>query len=125
MRIVSWNCNGGLHKKLQQILTLKADIYVIQECANPELAKDTTYRGWFRERFWVGTGHKGLGVFTIKAHITRLDWDSNGLEFFLPLTIQDQITVLAVWTHPSSPPADGYIEQAWNCLLYTSDAADE
>jgi len=32
MRIVSWNCQGGLRKKIEPVLDLTSDILVIQEC---------------------------------------------------------------------------------------------
>ena len=31
MRIISWNCNGAFRNKINSILSLNGDIYVIQE----------------------------------------------------------------------------------------------
>ena len=36
MRIISWNANGKFREKFSFILNGAADIYVIQECENPE-----------------------------------------------------------------------------------------
>ena len=36
MKIVSWNCRGGFRNKIERIISLNADIYVIQESENPD-----------------------------------------------------------------------------------------
>ena len=76
MKIVSWNCNGGLRNKLQQLLSLKADVYIIQECEDPANSKDLSYKslgqwfimGWRQQEQgpggiyqWRTPGHARLG----------------------------------------------------------------
>ena len=117
MKIVSWNCNGGLRNKLQQLLSLKADVYIIQECEDPANSKDLSYKSWANGSLWVGGNkNKGLGVFSSGAHLAMLDWDSNGLESFVPFTIDSKITVLAVWTRHANSPTFRYIGQLWKYL---------
>lgn len=66
---------------------------------------------------WVGSNkHRGLGVFSCSARLAMLDWDSNGLESFLPFTIDNKITVLAVWTRHANSPTFRYIGQLWKYL---------
>ena len=52
MKIVSWNCNGALRKKTQQLSTLEADIYVIQECEDPKQAAVQAYKDWHKNYLW-------------------------------------------------------------------------
>lgn len=117
MRIVTWNCNGALRKKLQPLLALSADVYIVQECENPEHSKELSYKDWAKSSLWIGESrHKGVGVFSNTTELTKLDWDSKGLQSFLPFTINHQITALAVWTRQANSPTFRYIGQAWKYL---------
>ena len=40
MRIISWNCNGAFRNKINSILSLNGDIYVIQETEDPNRNSD-------------------------------------------------------------------------------------
>lgn len=117
MKIVSWNCNGALRKKFQQLAAFDADVYVVQECENPRQSKDSQYKAWAENSLWVGNSpHKGLGVFSRKVDLAKLDWESNGLELFLPCSINNRIKLLAVWTRQANSPTFAYIGQAWKYL---------
>ena len=75
MKIVTWNCNGALRKKLHCLNELDADLYVIQECENPE----TSTRGlkeWADSFLWSGaTKNKGIGVFAMNGlQVHKLNW---------------------------------------------------
>lgn len=39
MKIISWNCRGKFREKYAVLEKMDADIYVIQECENPEKYK--------------------------------------------------------------------------------------
>lgn len=118
MRIVSWNCNGALRKKLDQLLKLDADIYIIQECEDPSQSNDAHYKAWAVNYLWVGKSkNKGLGIFSRKENLlTPLEWETDGLESFLPCRINNDTTLLAVWTREANSPTFRYIGQFWKYL---------
>jgi len=66
MKLVTWNCNGALRNKLKDVDSLDADILLIQECENPEMATKH-YGEWVGDYLWVGTDkNKGICVFPKK-----------------------------------------------------------
>ena len=117
MRIVSWNCNGALRKKLNLLEELNADVLVIQECENPAQVQDSHYKLWATNYLWTGDNkHKGLGVFAKPdVRLEPLNLDSGGLQLFLPLMV-DGITLLAVWTKEAGSPTFKYIGQLYKWL---------
>ncbi len=46
MKVVTWNCNGAFRNKFETISVFDADIYIIQECEDPEQCKDIQYKEW-------------------------------------------------------------------------------
>lgn len=58
MKIISWNANCKFREKYTEIAKLGADIYVIQECENPETSKSPEYREFVKNGFWVGNNRK-------------------------------------------------------------------
>jgi exodeoxyribonuclease-3 len=135
MRIVTWNCNGALRRKLTEADTLQADILVIQECEDPGQSTQA-YRNWAGDYLWIGESkNKGIGVFPRNGHQVEglnwsgkftvqsspngspaLSWRSEELKLFLPFSINQQITALAVWTKASSGSTFSYIGQFWKYL---------
>ena len=122
MRIVSWNCNGALRKKFEKLRSLAGDIYVVQECENPAASVDIEYQKWRDQSLWLECSkHKGIGIFSDRHRLKKLDWASNGLESFLPFTIDDEIIAIAVWTRYANSPTFGYIGQFWKYLQLHKD----
>ena len=116
MRIVSWNCNGALRKKLAAVETLNADVCIIQECEDPSRCKDTEYQRWAENYLWAGANkNRGLGVFAKNCiALSRANLDESPFELFLPCLIEERIALLAVWTRHSL--TQRYIGQLWNYL---------
>lgn len=118
MRLISWNCNGALRNKLHKVLPLDADICVIQECEDPAQSKSDDYKTWAGNYLWTGTNkNRGLGVFAKpNISLTAVPLDTEPLELFLPCTIDQSLSLLAVWTREARSPTFRYIGQLWKFL---------
>lgn len=123
MKIVSWNCAGAMRNKLSAFSGISADIFVLQECENPQFSKDTAFKSWATNYLWVGENkNKGLAI-VAKSNIklTKLDWDSGQLQLFLPCLVNDDLTLVAVWTKQANSPNFQYIGQLWKYLQLHGD----
>ena len=117
MTIVTWNCNGALRKKYNELACFDADIIVIQECEDPQHSTDTAYKQWACNYLWLGDNkHKGLGIFCKKGiALVNNDWADNDTKYFISARINDSFNLLAVWCHAKSPEYQ-YIGQLWKYL---------
>ena len=122
MKIVTWNCNGAFRNKFKEIGKIGADIYVIQECENPEHSK-VEYKKWAENHFWIGESkHKGLGIFAMgSVEIQRLNWEDNGLQMFLPSRVNNQFNLVGVWTKRANSSTFRYIGQLWKYVNLHKD----
>ena len=95
MRVVTWNCNLSLAKKLDSLLELEPDVSVIQECEQDlKLPYGYSY-------IWCGNNpRKGLGVLTKNLKVAleptwRKEW-----AYFLPLSIPEKnLRLIATWSY--------------------------
>mgnify|MGYP000989620219 CR=1 FL=1 len=98
MRVVTWNCNGKFREKYRAIKKLDADIYVIQECENPEITGVVDYQKFAQNHIWEGHNNKGLGIFAKKeVSLKNNFWKPFGLEWFISCTINNEITLVGIW----------------------------
>ena len=106
-KIVSWNCNGKFSEKFNEIKSLNANIYIIQECEDPKQSNVDEYKEWSSNHIWIGKDkNRGLGIFARKGIVLeKLDWDSLCLNYFIPVKVNDKFDLLGIWVQ--SP----YIEE--------------
>lgn len=122
MKILSWNCNGAFRKKFRHVSEFNADIYIIQECENPNESQYTEYQQRAENYIWIGdTKSKGLAIFAnqeiqLKKHDWPNQFKDHFLKHFLPCNVNQKFDLLGVWTHRNNSPNFGYIGQFWKYL---------
>jgi exonuclease III len=127
VKIITWNCNGALRKKYHKLEEINADIFIIQECENPNESNDNNYLNWAGNYLWIGdTKNKGIGVFAKKnLLLKKLDWSNTYkdhiVKYFLPFSINNEIEFLAIWAHQNNSPNFGYVGQLWKYLQINRD----
>ena len=109
MRILVWNINMAVHKKIALLQQLAPDLAVLPECASPEVIVAKCPEFTFTDAQWQERSrHKGLGVFSFgNVRLTRSPAFDPRFEVFLPLRVTgpSQFHLLAVWAlnfHPAS-----------------------
>lgn len=122
LKIVSWNANGKFREKYQEILKLEADIYVIQECENPETCKDASYRAFFTNYHWAGVySYKGLMVFSTRPDIrlVKLNWGADDKRVFIPVRVNNMFNLVAAWA------CDPYCEELQDWIEVVAENLSE
>ncbi len=122
MKILSWNCNGKFRNKFQEILSIEADVYVIQECENPAESNCVAYKEFADNYLWTGENkNKGLGVFARQGIcLAENPWPKYCLRNFLSVKVNDSFDLVAVWA--CRPYIEEYyIYQNINISNYSQD----
>lgn len=95
MRIVTWNCNLSLGRKLDALLELNPDLAIVQECEQTlSVPSDYTY-------VWTGQNiRKGLGVLARDPEARPQPAARDEWTYFLPVTLPTlRLRLLAVWAY--------------------------
>jgi exodeoxyribonuclease-3 len=107
MRIVAWNCNMALDRKVDVLLGLAPDIAIVCECAEPERLRLRSRSSWMQsEPVWIGRNpHKGLAVFAFNGYAARLaESYQPSLRYIAPVHVSGptECNLLAVWAQNAS-----------------------
>lgn len=96
MKIVTWNCNLSLSKKLEPIFDLKPDLAIIQECEQDlQGIPDEWHYLWFGQN-----PKKGIGVISTSGLISVDSIFKDSWTYFLPINVNEgQIRLLATWAY--------------------------
>jgi len=114
MRIVVWNCAMSLHTKWDSLMSLRPDVAVIAECADPNILWSRRKSDPACDAQWVGDNpHKGLGIFAFPGFALKRDGSYDaGFKQFLPVNVSGQVnfSLLAVWAFNgrTKPPTTSY-----------------
>lgn len=114
MKVVTWNCNGSFRKKYEVLFSAypDADLFIVQECENPDFYDSKAYKDIYTKGFHAGTPDyymKGIGVFSPKGlHLRRLKCKYGNpmmMLGYVPFKVNNNVSILAVWPH------DTYVEE--------------
>jgi len=124
MKIVSWNCNGAFRKKYKELFRAypDADVFIVQECEDPNFYNNAEYKAIFQMGFHAGTADffmKGIGVFSLKnlwLRRTKCKY-SNPLMMmgYAPFEVANRVKILAVWPHGK------YVEEMIDFIALNDD----
>jgi hypothetical protein len=141
MRLVVWNANMALHRKLSLLIDqLRPDVAVISECANDEVLTRRLHgqRALWTSMLWAGRNpNKGVGVFAFgDYHLSAWPVIDPLLEWVVPATVTGatNFSLLGIWamnhrasnarTVPGSWPQPAVALQTYNLLGPTILAGD-
>src|SRR3954453_8893270 len=101
IRLSVWNCSMALHNKFEHLLSLKPDVAVIPECAEPDILRKKAPHFEFTDCEWSGINKdKGLGVFSFNGFTLRRhqSWDRS-FHIFMPIEVRgpESLNLLALW----------------------------
>jgi exonuclease III len=124
MKIVSWNCHFGFSaEKNEFIKKYKADLYIIQECAEDD------FNGLFKisknyDFFCDNIDSKyGVGIFSDKLNIEILPEHNKDFRYIVPYRIfnsENEFVLFSVWTKDKDKNNNKieYTEQTWKAINY-------
>lgn len=130
MRLVTWNCQSGLHRKIAAIEALQPDLAIIQECECPDRLRSRAAAWHTRPIVWCGDSPtKGLAVISFTGAQLEVDAAHDpSLKHLLPVVVTDahNFRLLAVWTKEDAEQRAMYIGQAvLGVQRYASFIADD
>jgi hypothetical protein len=89
LRIVSWNCGSGFHRKVGALSALAPDIAVIQECADLDTLARKSPEFVPSDALWIGDNpNRGLTVFSFGQYrLARANAEAVAITYALPARV--------------------------------------
>lgn len=129
MKIISWNCNQGLisKKKYEDLLDLKSDIAIIQECLSPDKIKSNF---GYKQFLWKGTNpNKGIGIFSFNDEVSLNIHDSytENFKYIVPIEVKGKVDFIlfAIWAMRGENSKLDYSSQIYLALNYYKELINE
>ena len=108
MRIVSWNCGSGFHRKIRALSLLAPDIAIVQECSDLATLARKAPEFTPAAALWTGSNpNRGLGVFSFGPYrLARAADDDSAITYALPARVLGPscFNLLALWSHYGKAP---------------------
>jgi exodeoxyribonuclease-3 len=107
MRVVSWNCGSGFHRKVDALMALAPDVAIVQECADLETLARKAPEFTATDSVWTGdNSHRGLGVFSFGQYRLRRRGPAAAITYALPVSVAGPhaFNLLALWSHYGKSP---------------------
>jgi exodeoxyribonuclease-3 len=116
MRITTWNCAGGLDKKMERLQSMRPDIAIVPECSK-SIMQTLQHEGF--SGFWSGGDYlpKGLGVLWKEGwkatRIGQPDASESFDRWIVAFEVQgpENFTLIAVWSQNDEQGVCGYVRQ--------------
>lgn len=108
MRLVSWNCGSGFHRKISALSALAPDVAIVQECADLGTLARKAPEFTPTDALWTGRNpDRGLGVFSFGPYrLARAGRDDATITYALPTRVLGPSTfnLVALWSHYGTTP---------------------
>jgi exodeoxyribonuclease-3 len=108
MRIVSWNCGSGFHRKIEALLALAPDVAIVQECADLDTLARKAPGFAPTGALWTGDNpHRGLGVFSFGPYrLARGGIADASITYAIPARVvgPSAFNLVALWSHYGKSP---------------------
>jgi exodeoxyribonuclease-3 len=108
LRIVSWNCGSGFHRKVGALSALAPDVAVIQECADLDTLARKSPEFVPSDTLWIGDNpNRGLAVFSFGQYrLARANAEAVAITYALPARVIGPSTfnLVALWAHYGRTP---------------------
>jgi exodeoxyribonuclease-3 len=103
MRLVAWNCAMGLERKMKPLRSMRPDIAILSEVADPERLRQKLPELMDVPIVWVGSNpNKGLAVISFTGSALELDNSYRTTnQYIAPVQVNGQrsFRLLALWDH--------------------------
>ncbi|HEY3058476.1 MAG TPA: hypothetical protein VGL99_05825 [Chloroflexota bacterium] len=105
MRLVTWNCRSGFHRKLAALRALTPDLAIVPECTSLDILSVKAPGLIPTGAVWIGDNpNKGLAVFSFGSYrLTQDDAYDPAIQYALPVRVDgpgnSTFHLLALWAH--------------------------